>query len=239
MRKFFLFALISLTVLQGCAQSDLSRNAASGVDDTYTGISTSVSSIGKSSLAESYQNTSQTTKGVLIGGATGALVGTTMTGVGTLGGAAIGAIMLGAIGAYIDANSTLVDKIQNRGGKVFVLGDQVLIVLPSSRIFNENTANINYAAASTLDLVSELIGSYVNMSVKISAYTDTQGATLIDQALSQQQANKVEKYLWAHGVNTRMIYAMGYGGTHLVTKSTCDWNSENYRIEITLEKLPA
>lgn len=225
--------------IQGCAHSDLSRSAAGDVDKDYIGIKSSINNIGKGDFAETYQNSSQTSKGILIGGLTGGIVGgIASSGVGVLGGVATGAILGGALGAYIDAHSTLVDKLKNRGVKIFVLGDQVLIVLPSSRIFTENTATISYTAYSTLDLVTELIGNYINMSVKVAGYTDSQGPPKVNLALSQQQADKVAKYLWRDKVNTRLLYSIGYGNTHLVSKSTCDWDSDNFRIEITLEKLP-
>jgi hypothetical protein len=35
-----------------------------------------------------------------------------------------------------------------------------------------------------------------------------------------------------------MLYAEGGGSSKLVTANTADWNSDNYRVEITLEKLP-
>jgi outer membrane protein OmpA-like peptidoglycan-associated protein len=238
MSQLFFFVLISFSLLQGCASSDLSRNSEGEVDTVYSDVKTSVSNLGKGDIADSYQNTSQTTKGVILGGITGAIVGSAIINVGALGGAAVGAILLGSLGAYIDSHTTLVDKLRNRGIKVFILGDQVLIVLPSSRTFYTNTANIIYAEDSTMDLVAKLIGSYANIAVKVSGYTDDTGAPLVDQSLSRQQAVNVAKSLWRHGVNTRLLYAEGYGGTHLVSKNTCDWSSDNYRVEITMEKLP-
>lgn len=237
-KKIILFFLLPITLLQGCASSDLSREAAGTVNNTYSTVNSSIHDLGKSSITDTYQNSSQSSKGVLIGGVTGGVVGGFANGVGAVAGVVTGAILGGALGAYIDAHSSVVDQLQNRGAKVFVLGDQVLIVIPSSRLFYSMTPTIDYSDYTTLDLVAQLIGNYANMSVKVAAYTDTSGNVQIDRGLSQQQADSVEKYLWKRGVDTRLIYAVGYGGTHLVTKTTCDWNSDNYRIEITWEKLP-
>ena len=52
------------------------------------------------------------------------------------------------------------------------------------------------------------------------------------------QAENVAKFLWRTGINTRLLYAQGYGGCKLVERNSGSENSENYRIEITLEKLP-
>lgn len=237
-RVFLIFFLI-IGLLQGCASSDPSRTTAGGIDSTYTGINTSLSNVGKGSLADAYQNSSQTSKGVIIGGIAGGVIGGITNGIGAVGGIATGAILGGALGAYIDAHTTVVDKLQNRGVKVFVLGDQVMIILPSDRLFYSSSSNLRYDQYSTLDLVAQLIGNYSNMSVKVSSYTSANGPAPIDLALSQQQANNVAKYLWKRGVNTRMLYAQGYGGSHLVMadSATCNLN-DNDRVEITFEKLP-
>ena len=166
-------------------------------------------------------------------------MGGATNGIGALPGAVTGAILGGALGAYIDANSNIVDTLKNRGVKLFILGDQVMFVIPSSRLFYELTPSIRYGAYPTLDLIACLIGNYLNMSVKVAAYTSDSGCAAVDQALSQQQADRVVRYLWKKCINTRLIYAVGYGGTHLVTRNTLGWAcSDNFRIEITFEKLP-
>lgn len=230
--------LLLFIFIQGCASSDMSRGAASEADkaklDTDYALSHS-----ESSVTDSYQNTSQATKGAIAGGAAGAIVSSLNSGVGLIPGIAVGAIFGGALGAYIDAHTTLEDKLENRGVKVIILGDQIMMVLPSVLVFNERTSNIRLHAYSTLDLVAQFINRYPNMSVNVSAYTSA--CTLPDTvniALTQQQAASVVKYLWSKGVNTRLLSASGYGGEKLIAANKPNWNSENFRVEITLEKLP-
>lgn len=235
--KFPLFFLLSILfcLLQGCAHSDASRSAGKTVDNAYLGVTYNRSEL---DVSNNYQNLSQTSKGAIMGGVTGGVVGGASKGVGVPAGAIIGAILGGAIGAYIDAHSTLVDKLRNRAVKVFVLGDQVLIVLPTNRMFHYETSKLRYTAYSTLDLVRQLIGNYINVSVKISAYSNRGCNPNLDYALTQQQAEAIERYLWKTCVNTRLLYAAGYGGANLVTKNCNDWDSDNNRIEITFEKMP-
>ena len=146
----------------------------------------------------------------------------------------------GWLGAYVDSRTNVNDKLTNRNVTVVVLGDQILIEIPSQHMFNAMTAELNPYAYSTLDMVVQLIARYPNMSVKVAAYTNAIGPKRINLALSQEQAAAVAKYLWRRGINTRLLSAVGYGGTNLVEKdSDDDWgHGENYRIEITLEKLP-
>jgi hypothetical protein len=40
-------------------------------------------------------------------------------------------------------------------------------------------------------------------------------------------------------VNTRLLFASGNGGTHLIERNNLDWDKgANYRVEISFEKLP-
>ena len=224
-------------LLQGCSASDVSRGAASEADQAYIQTNGLLKGAGDGNLANAYQNTNQTTKGIAMGGAIGALAGNSSIGwaPGLIGGAIFG----GALGAYIDSHTTLRDRLENRGVRVIVLGDQVMLVLSSATIFQRMTPVLRPESYSTLDLVAELISGYPNIMVKISAYATMAGPQQINKALSQQQANTISKYLWRKGINTRMLYAVGYGDTHRVVQENRDSiASDNYRVEITLEKLP-
>lgn len=233
-----LFFIYLVTLLEGCASSDVSRNASGEFQKTYQNASSAVNSEGVS-VAESYQGSSQTTKGLLLGGATGAIVGSIASGAsGVIPGLAGGAIFGGALGAYIDSKASIADQIINRGNKVIVLGDQILIVLPSTHVFVEGTPTLQPYAYKTLDLVSQFISGYPNISVKVAAYTGSNGPERISRSLTQQQANAVIRYLWNTKINTRLLYAEGGDGSKPVTESISDWDGANYRIEITLEKLP-
>lgn len=232
-------SLFLVVFLAGCASSDVSRNSASDVDHGVQGTKNVFSDMTSSNIADSYQNSTQTTKGVILGGTTGAVTGAFSSGIGVIPGAAAGMILGGSYGAYIDSKTTLRDKLENRGIVIAILGDQILIMAPSSRIFNDMSSNIKPSAYSTLDMIAQYINQFRNMMVKISAYTDDSGAKSVDLALSKQQATHVAKLLAGYGVNTRLLYAEGYGGSNLVQKSSLQWDgSDNYRIEITLEKLP-
>jgi intracellular multiplication protein IcmN len=240
MKSFLIMVyLLLFCLLQGCASSDLSRSAASEADKAHLDADYVWSHRESDGLTDTYQNSSQTSKGVVAGAAVGAGVGSLGSGSNVIPGLAVGAIFGGALGAYIDSHTTLADKLENRGVKVIVLGDQVMLILPSVLLFNEMTANIRSHAYSTLDLAAQFVSQYPNMSVNVAAYTSGSGAPeKVNLALSQQQADAIVKYLWIKGINTRLLSAAGYGGGKLVTKDTPNWASENYRVEITLEKLP-
>ena len=75
--------------------------------------------------------------------------------------------------------------------------------------------------------------------MKVSAYTNCTQSRAYDLSLSQQQADHVVRYFTAIGLDARVLYATGYGGTRLVNRNYNRWDAnDNYRVEITLEKLP-
>lgn len=235
-----LIPILLCCTLFGCASSEVSRDAASNVDMGNQNAKNLVSGVGDTSVSDMYNNSSQTTKGAVIGGTTGAVAGAFSSGIGVIPGAATGLILGASYGSYIDSQANVQDKLENRGATVVVLGDQILIVLPSSRLFQAMTAELKPDAYTTLGMVARYVNNYDKMLVKVSAYTNDTGSPRVDLALSQQQAANVERVLLLKGMDARVVYAAGYGGTHLVERNSSDWDgSDNYRIEITLEKLPA
>ncbi len=233
------FFSVILFSLQGCASSAAGRGAAGSADQAYLETDYAMRHFGDSGdVSTAYQNSSQTAKGVVIGGVVGAAAGSATSPVGGVAGFGLGAIFGGALGKYIDSHTTLADKLENRHVRVIEMGDQILIVINSTTLFYPNTSNIRSDAYDTLDLVSQYINSKTNMSVKIAAYTSAAEPERITRPLSQQQADHVMKYLWNRHINTRLLYAEGGGSSKLVTANTANWDSDNYRVEITLEKLP-
>ncbi len=77
-----------------------------------------------------------------MGGAGGALIGGLTPGIGVLPGAAGGVLLGGVIGAYINSSTTLLDRLTNRNVTVVVLGDQILIEIPSADMFNAMTLSL-------------------------------------------------------------------------------------------------
>jgi outer membrane protein OmpA-like peptidoglycan-associated protein len=237
--SFILFFIFLSALITGCASSGVSRNAAAQVDTGSQGAQDFVESLSDGDVSDTYQNSNQTIKGGIVGGALGLMTGALASPIGILPGTAGGIILGAAYGSYIDASTTLRDKLINRAANVVVLGDQVLIVIPSERLFHDMTGTIKSSANSTLDVVADYIRRYTKISVKVAADTSCTLSPRVASSLSQQQANSVERYLALKGVNARLLFAVGYGSSKPVQRETDEWgDTDNNRIEITLEKLP-
>jgi len=224
-------------ILSGCAYSDVERDVTSNIDKGVETTKVKVNAASEGNLADSYQNASQETKGALLGGAAGGVTGAFASGVGVFPGLLVGSVFGASYGAYIDSKATIEDQLQNRGATIVVLGDYVLLVLPSARIFEDMSAKIKPDAYSTLNLAARYLNGYTKILVKISTYTNPMRSSDVALCLSQEQAESIERYFVASGLDARLLYAVGYGGMSPVQRDSYAWKeNDNYRIEITLEK---
>lgn len=230
--------VLFVVFLAGCASSNVSRNVAANIDMGEDNADKMGRKFANGDVVESYQNASNESKGAILGGAAGAVTGLTYSTIGVIPGAAVGMVLGAAYGSYIDSQSTLSDQLINRGAIIVTLGDQILIVIPSARIFVGMTPKIKPQAYSTLNLLTRYINSYTKMLVRIAAYTDDIGERSVNVALSKQQAQSVERYLIANDVDARLLFSDGFGPASLVMRNCDAWGkSDNYRLEITMEKL--
>jgi len=224
-------------ILCGCAYSDVERDVTSNIDKGVENTKEKMSVTSEGSAADSWANASQRTKGAILGGAAGGVTGALVSSVGAFPGILVGSVFGASYGAYIDSKASVADQLQNRGATIVVLGDYILIVLPSARIFEDTSAKIKPDAYSTLNLVAHYINGYTKMLVKIGSYTNPMRSSDIALCLSQEQADSIARYFVATGLDARVLYAVGYGGMSPVQRSSYAWKeNDNYRIEITLEK---
>lgn len=127
----------------------------------------------------------------------------------------------------------LYDYLLNEQGiDVIKVGETRTIVIASDPLFTAKSANFNSQYANNLRIVAQLINSYDVTSVAVTAYTDQAGDAA--RALTEKQAQKVLVYLQKHGVDTRLIYAKGYGNLYPVSIDGQNTHF-NRRIEIKFQ----
>lgn len=236
--KAFWMGIAVVSVLTGCASSSLTRDATDQAQAIYASGNAGVGDAATLNPGRSWQASTQTTKGILLGGAAGGVAGGLTSGIGWVPGAFGGAIFGGAMGAWVDASSSSSDQLLNRGANVMMLGDQIRVVLLSSDVFEGHSAIISPHAYRTLDGVAQFISRYPNRRVTVAAFSDPGDPPNAGRAFTTAQAESVMRYLWRSGVNTRMLYAVGYGGAHPVARPYGSHPGDNCRIEISLEHLP-
>lgn len=132
------------------------------------------------------------------------------------------------------------NSMQAKGVTLIQLGDQMKIVIPADQLFSPKSTALQANSYPTLNEVSDVLLCYKKMDVKIAAYTDSAGSSLVNRAIAQQQAQQVENYLWLHGVDARLLFPVGYGASPAVANNQSSVGmAENRRVEITFTRVTA
>jgi outer membrane protein OmpA-like peptidoglycan-associated protein len=177
-------------------------------------------------------------KGAGIGaaiGAAGALIKGKREADEILAGAAIGGVVGGAIGAYMDRQQERLARIP--GTTVERAGEDTLLVhFDSDVLFNTGSSAIDSDGRSTLDEVASVINEYRKTAVVVQGHTDSAGSEEANHDLSERRARSVEAYLASRGVDPGRMSALGYGEGSPVASNESDWGRrQNRRVDILLK----
>ena len=139
----------------------------------------------------------------------------------------------------IPQHKQTISRLQSNGIQIFQVGDRVTLVIPTDPAFINNTPASNPSYYPILNRIALLLRDYEKVSVKVAGYTDNQGCSDRNVALSRARARRITDYLWEQGVDARFMYAVGYGEQDpIASNSTANGRMQNRRIEITLQQLP-
>lgn len=180
----------------------------------------------------------RTWKGAGIGaaaGAAGAVLAGKREADEILAGAAIGAVVGGGVGAYMDAQQEKLARIP--GTTVERVGEDTLLVhFDSDVLFDVNSAVIDSSGRSTLEDVAGVVNEYKKTAVVIQGHTDSTGSEEHNQALSERRATSVSNYLAGRGVDNDRLAAIGYGeGFPVASNDSESGRSQNRRVDILLK----
>src|SRR4029078_1012422 len=143
-------------------------------------------------------NTSNKTKGAVIGAtagaATGAILGKKNKAVAIIIGAAVGGVKGGLIGDYMDKQT---DKIQEdlKGAKVERVGEGILITFDSGILFDTDKYSLKPATKTNADELSRTLNKYDDTEIQVLGHTDNTGTEKYNMELSKKRADAVHDYL--------------------------------------------
>ncbi len=126
--------------------------------------------------------------------------------------------------------------LKEKGIDVLKLGETRTVIIATDYLFVNGSANLDSEYKKNLDLVARLINSYDSTSVAVTVFSDQAGE--VSQALTDKQAQQIVRYLWKRGVDTRLMFAKGYGNAYPVTQNE-NKNHFNRRVEIKFQFHPA
>lgn len=183
------------------------------------------------------QKVSNSTKGAVMGGIAGAILGNQVKGNrhtrnnAQIAGVALGALAGGAIGNNMDKKeAALRHKLRNSGVGISRNGDEILLNMPGNITFDSGSSTIKPEFSEILANVAIVLKEYSDSQVEISGHCDNWGNIESNQVLSQQRANAVASYLRMKGVNGSRITATGYGKS----SPTSTDKAQNRRVEIMI-----
>lgn len=151
--------------------------------------------------------------------------------------AAIGAVLGGASGLYLDQKEKkLRQQMAGTGVEVNRNPDgSVGLVMPGNITFDTNKSNIKPNFYSTLNKVAQTLSEDNRSAILVTGYTDNTGNDSINIPLSQARAQSVANYLSGQGVSSARINAQGYGSSNpIASNATAQGREQNRRVEISI-----
>ncbi len=187
-----------------------------------------------------------TESGVLIGAASGAVIGAAAYKKDRTKGAVIGAVggglAGGAVGAYMDAQKrdlekNLAPEIKAGQARVQKVSDQVVLVtMTNQTAFETDSATVKSGFNSTMDKLADVVVRYGKTTLTVVGHTDNVGTNNYNQRLSERRALSVAQYLEARRVNGMRLATAGKGETQPVeSNATESGRRANRRVEIYVE----
>lgn len=183
-------------------------------------------------------NTSNRTKGAIIGAtagaATGAIVGKKNRAVAIILGAAIGGVAGGLIGEYMDQQAAKIRE-DLEGAKVERVGEGILITFDSGILFDHDSYALRSATRENLNELAPTLNKYDDTDLMILGHTDNTGTNAYNETLSERRAGSVNNYLVSRGVESTRMSTTGYGETDpIATNETAEGRQLNRRVEVVI-----
>ena len=181
-------------------------------------------------------------KGAAIGAAVGVVTGLTTGDNATerrqhaMVGAGIGALAGTAVGAYMDAQQSKLDRqLEGTGVGVVRDGDELILTMPSNITFATNSSDVKSEFHNVLGSVALVLAEYDKTYIDIAGHTDSSGSHEYNQTLSEQRAMSVGSLLVSRGVQNVRVVAQGRGETQPVAdNSSASGRAQNRRVDLRL-----
>ncbi|HTI05021.1 MAG TPA: OmpA family protein [Gemmatimonadales bacterium] len=121
------------------------------------------------------------------------------------------------------------------GGMVQRLGGGIVITLPESMLFAQESNELSTASRDNLRRLATSFEKYPNTRVMIVGHTDAQGGTDRNLDLSQRRAQALTDFLEQVGINRARMTAIGRGDAEPIATNDTDAGRQwNRRIEIAI-----
>jgi outer membrane protein OmpA-like peptidoglycan-associated protein len=172
-----------------------------------------------------------TTVGAATGGVVGSFVHQPLAGI----------IVGGGLGTIIGYSHTQEHMLKKQDVNAALINNQIILLLPSDKLFETNTADFTYQGTVMLNTVSAFLKKYPEQNIHISANTSPVNSNLKfqKQSLSLQQAEHVAGFLWAKGLRQgptgrQLTYSGDDADYPIATNKKFAGMMTNRRVQITV-----
>jgi outer membrane protein OmpA-like peptidoglycan-associated protein len=179
-------------------------------------------------------------KGVLIGGASGAVLGGVIgnqsgnTAVGAILGAVVGGAAGGIIGNYMDKQAAEMQQ-DIEGARIERIGEGIKITFDSGILFDVDKYDLRDQAKLNLDKLAVILNKYEDTNILLAGHTDSDGSDDYNMTLSERRARSVAGYLAANSVTSARMTVVGYGESQpIANNSTVEGKQMNRRVEVAI-----
>ena len=176
--------------------------------------------------------------GATVGAAAGAIAGKDgkSTAIGAAIGTAIGAGVGAIIGKKMDKKAAELAAIE--AAKVETVEDvngleAIKVTFDSGILFATNKADLNATSKESLKQFAAQMADLPDTDITIYGHTDNTGSDAVNERLSLQRAESVEKYLNSCGISTDRMTAEGKSySMPVASNETKEGRAQNRRVEV-------
>lgn len=174
--------------------------------------------------------------GTVGGAAAGAIIGKVAgnTALGAIIGAAVGGGAGAIIGHKMDKQAAEIQKTVPNA-KVERKGEGIVVTFNSNVLFAFDKYNLTSDAKNTVGDLFTVLQKYPGENVLVIGNTDNIGTAAYNQKLSERRANAAANYLISLGISSGRVTTKGLGYTDPVaTNATAEGRALNRRVEFVL-----
>jgi intracellular multiplication protein IcmN len=137
-------------------------------------------------------------------------------------------------GACDASVAKFIKKFNKKGIKVITVGQDYLISIPATALFEEQTPHLKWASYGVLNGTASLLKQFRKVAINVTSYSSQYVSPHREQALTLARSRVVAEYLWSQGVDSRLIFTQGLGSDKPIMRYAQGGDkSSNARVEIT------
>jgi intracellular multiplication protein IcmN len=127
-----------------------------------------------------------------------------------------------------------IKKFNKNGIRVITVGQDYLISIPATVLFEDQTPHLTWASYKLLNETATLLKQFRKVAINVSSYSSKYVSEHREHALTLARSRVVGEYLWSQGIDSRFIFTQGLGSDKpIMAFAQGGDKSPNARVEIT------